>query len=730
MTAARGTMGYIAPEVFSRNSEKVSYKSNVYSFGKMLLEMVGGMKNIIHTGAQDNSEAYFPEWIYNKLEKSEDITIEIKNEDDSSKKTNRELAICIQHLILLKLSSDLTIKSTLQFPLGFSNSFVMFQTSSYFELPASDIWSMLSDRTYLNKRSLDLIWVAEQTQRSLLEFHLKLVQCLGGENSCSQELEDNDALVTRKVGNNSSDLSSKVAKTCLSSLNTWALLTLKQIILVRDKDFSLSDEKDKDLSIDGREESIIKRVTLVANTSNMLEAAREASIYTVDHWFLKLEGLKVLDTILRQYAAKEDCLLLRQLCFANKPTNFLNLSGSIFMSQYSVFTLLGVVDTMQREHKSGLIVVAVKFVVGITAVIGIKHGQYGGNVTAGLLREGGSHLGRSPLALYSFLRNFEKASMFNLEPRRAGHWVWTPAGRLKINFDVANLRCGIGVVVRDDEGHFVAALVGKVDGRKKEDLSVVGALVDDTRAWIQALAVSDILWISRSGNQLAHMIANSSYNLGRLLQQNKSSSETTSTKLSDYLFKLLLIGDSGVGKSCLLLRFADDSYLESYISTIGVDFKIRTVEQDGKTIKLQIWDTAGQERFRTITSSYYRGAHGIIVVYDVTDQESFNNVKQWLNEIDRYASENVNKLLVGNKCDLESQRVVSYDTAKTFADEIGIPFMETSAKSATNVEQAFMAMAAEIKNRMASQPAMNNARPPTVQIRGQPVNQKSGCCST
>ncbi|KAJ6414941.1 hypothetical protein OIU84_003863 [Salix udensis] len=149
-----------------------------------------------------------------------------------------------------------------------------------------------------------------------------------------------------------------------------------------------------------------------------------------------------------------------------------------------------------------------------------------------------------------------------------------------------------------------------------------------------------------------------------------------------------------------------------------------------RTIKLQIWDTAGQERFRTITSSYYRGAHGIIIVYDVTDQESFDNVKQWLNEIDRYASENVNKVLVGNKSDLTANKVVSYETAKAFADEIGIPFMETSAKNAFNVEQAFMAMASDIKNRMASQPAANNARPPTVQIRGQPVNQNSGCCSS
>ncbi|KAM9383101.1 LOW QUALITY PROTEIN: ras-related protein Rab-1A [Phaethornis superciliosus] len=196
----------------------------------------------------------------------------------------------------------------------------------------------------------------------------------------------------------------------------------------------------------------------------------------------------------------------------------------------------------------------------------------------------------------------------------------------------------------------------------------------------------------------------------------------------DYLFKLLLIGDSGVGKSCLLLRFADDTYTESYISTIGVDFKIRTIELDGKTIKLQIWDTAGQERFRTITSSYYRGAHGIIVVYDVTDQESFNNVKQWLQEIDRYASENVNKLLVGNKCDLTTKKVVDYTTAKEFADSLGIPFLETSAKNATNVEQSFMTMAAEIKKRMGPGATAGGVEKSNVKIQSTPVKQSSGGC--
>jgi len=198
----------------------------------------------------------------------------------------------------------------------------------------------------------------------------------------------------------------------------------------------------------------------------------------------------------------------------------------------------------------------------------------------------------------------------------------------------------------------------------------------------------------------------------------------------DYLFKLLLIGDSGVGKSCLLLRFADDTYTESYISTIGVDFKIRTIELEGKTVKLQIWDTAGQERFRTITSSYYRGAHGIIVVYDVTDNDTFTNVKQWLQEIDRYASEGVNKLLVGNKSDLTSKKVVEYSVAKEFADQLSIPFLETSAKNSTNVEQAFLTMAKQIKDRMGSTSTPSGAAKSSTVTPGQSVQQQqsSGCC--
>lgn len=199
----------------------------------------------------------------------------------------------------------------------------------------------------------------------------------------------------------------------------------------------------------------------------------------------------------------------------------------------------------------------------------------------------------------------------------------------------------------------------------------------------------------------------------------------------DYLFKLVLIGDSGVGKSCLLLRFADDNFTDSYISTIGVDFRFRTITIDDKTVKLQIWDTAGQERFRTITSAYYRGADGIIMVYDVTSSESFDHVEEWLSEVDRYANESTSKLLVGNKADLIEEKQVPEETAQGFAEKLQIPFLETSAKTATNVDTAFLTMAKElIKTKEVSNPNNNNRNNDVVlkPVGGQKKGDLKKCC--
>lgn len=161
----------------------------------------------------------------------------------------------------------------------------------------------------------------------------------------------------------------------------------------------------------------------------------------------------------------------------------------------------------------------------------------------------------------------------------------------------------------------------------------------------------------------------------------------------DFLFKILLIGDSGVGKSSLLLRFSDDRFSETYMSTIGVDFRIRTIEMnDGKRVKLQIWDTTGQERFKNITSSYYRGSHAIIMVYDVTDLQSFTNIAKWREEIDKYAHENVEILLIGNKNDLVSHKVIDYSTGKDLADKMGVKFLESSARTGDNVVRMFLVL--------------------------------------
>ncbi|GJQ78157.1 hypothetical protein Trydic_g2489 [Trypoxylus dichotomus] len=197
----------------------------------------------------------------------------------------------------------------------------------------------------------------------------------------------------------------------------------------------------------------------------------------------------------------------------------------------------------------------------------------------------------------------------------------------------------------------------------------------------------------------------------------------------DHLFKLLIIGDSGVGKSSLLLRFADNTFSGSYITTIGVDFKIRTVNIDGQRIKLQIWDTAGQERFRTITSTYYRGTHGVIVVYDVTNGESFANVKRWLLEIEQNCDV-VNKVLVGNKNDCPDRKVVLTEDAERFAKTLNIILFETSAKDNINVEEMFLCVTRLVlKSKCEMMMRQNDTDNDTVNLRRrQDSRGKKKCC--
>ena len=160
----------------------------------------------------------------------------------------------------------------------------------------------------------------------------------------------------------------------------------------------------------------------------------------------------------------------------------------------------------------------------------------------------------------------------------------------------------------------------------------------------------------------------------------------------DYVFKIIIVGEPGVGKSCLLRRFADQSFTENYINTIGVDFKVRTMDVHGKTIKLNIWDSAGQERFRTIVNTYYRGAHGIAVVYDITDRESFGRLPDWLKDVSELAEPNSKKLIVGTKLDLEEKRKVPIETVSNFSEMNNLQYIETSSKTGQNVEQAFLKM--------------------------------------
>ncbi|GMJ00634.1 RAB GTPASE A2A, ARABIDOPSIS RAB GTPASE A2A, RAB GTPase 11C [Hibiscus trionum] len=205
----------------------------------------------------------------------------------------------------------------------------------------------------------------------------------------------------------------------------------------------------------------------------------------------------------------------------------------------------------------------------------------------------------------------------------------------------------------------------------------------------------------------------------------------------DYLFKVVLIGDSGVGKSNLLSRFTRNEFCLESKSTIGVEFATRTLQVEGRTVKAQIWDTAGQERYRAITSAYYRGALGALLVYDVSKPTTFENVSRWLKELRDHADSNIVIMMIGNKTDLKHLRAVATEDGQSYAEKEGLSFIETSALEATNVEKAFQTILSEIyrkiskKSLSSDEPAAANIKEgKTIDIGAQEANTKRACCSS
>ena len=229
----------------------------------------------------------------------------------------------------------------------------------------------------------------------------------------------------------------------------------------------------------------------------------------------------------------------------------------------------------------------------------------------------------------------------------------------------------------------------------------------------------------------------------RKLVKRPTSSSVSTTKQhngddirSDVMFKVVIIGNTHVGKTSLMMRYADDTFRTKHISTIGVDFKIVNVKIGDTCVKLQIWDTAGQDRFRTISSTYYRGAHGAIVVYDVTSSQSFYNVEHWINDMNAY-NQNVYKILVGNKDDdpngTSVPKIIETNEAKTLAKQLNVNSFETSAKEDINVKEVFEDMAHELLKRYnlrkAHMTMKKDQSQQTIKLTQKQKKKKKTCCN-
>ncbi|MBN3325343.1 RAB43 protein, partial [Atractosteus spatula] len=195
----------------------------------------------------------------------------------------------------------------------------------------------------------------------------------------------------------------------------------------------------------------------------------------------------------------------------------------------------------------------------------------------------------------------------------------------------------------------------------------------------------------------------------------------------DFLFKIVLIGDAGVGKTCVVQRFKTGIFVERQGNTIGVDFTMKTMDIQGKRVKLQIWDTAGQERFRTITQSYYRSANGAVIAYDISKRGSFTSVPRWIEDVKKYAGSSIVQLLIGNKSDLTDMREVPFEDAQALVSRLDlVDAIETSAKDSRNVEEAFTKMATELMLRHGG-PVFSETVPDSFKLNSKDVNESWSC---